>query len=441
MFRTFITAAALVLAALSGSAQAQDRVQAGSLTCDVSAGIGLIIGSQRNVSCTFTPSSPAPIEYYTGTISKLGLDIGVTTGGVMVWLVFAPTNRPVGALQGSYAGASAEASVVAGVGANALVGGSEPHHRAAAVLGAGPGRPQPRGRRRRARPALGALTRRLPNFDAVLPATRPWRPGGFFPSGGTADPRPNVAAPCQSPRFPETILTGPPICGRRYGNGRQRRCKRPEVHCIGGPVPERQDHAARGDPRAHRRDPAPGHGRRRHHGRRRQQGSAPSQDERRGVGRHHDLHGRQLHLHRLPRLGRVRPRHARRAAGGRRRRRGVRGGREEGPATAAHPARARRPEDSRASCSSTRSTRPTQRVRETLQAAAAGLARAAAAAPDPDLEERHHHRLRRSRARARLCLQGARGVRGDRARRRRPRRARRTRASPCWRRSPITTTS
>ena len=124
MFRTFITSAALVLAALTGSAQAQDRVQSGSLNCDVSAGIGLIIGSQRNVSCTFTPSLPGPIEYYTGTISKLGVDLGVTTGGVMVWLVFAPTNRPVGALAGNYVGGSAEASVVAGVGANALLGGS-----------------------------------------------------------------------------------------------------------------------------------------------------------------------------------------------------------------------------------------------------------------------------------------------------------------------------
>ena len=49
------------------------------------------------------PSLPGPIEYYTGTISKLGLDVGVTTGGVMVWVVFAPTSRPVGALQGSFA--------------------------------------------------------------------------------------------------------------------------------------------------------------------------------------------------------------------------------------------------------------------------------------------------------------------------------------------------
>ena len=124
MFRGFVVCAAMLIAALSGSAQAQERVQAGSLTCDVSAGIGLIIGSQRNVSCTFTPSLPGPIEYYTGTISKLGVDIGVTAGGVMVWFVYSPTNRPLGALSGTYVGGTAEASVIAGVGANALVGGS-----------------------------------------------------------------------------------------------------------------------------------------------------------------------------------------------------------------------------------------------------------------------------------------------------------------------------
>ena len=124
MFRTIVMSAALAVAAFTGCAQAQERIQAGSLTCDVSAGIGLIIGSQRNVSCTFTPSMPGPIEYYTGTISKLGIDLGVTTGGVMVWLVWSPTTRPVGGLSGNYVGASAEASVVAGLGANALIGGS-----------------------------------------------------------------------------------------------------------------------------------------------------------------------------------------------------------------------------------------------------------------------------------------------------------------------------
>ena len=47
-----------------------------------------------------------------------------TEGGVLVWGVFAPTSDlRQGALQGDYAGASAQATVGLGVGANALIGG------------------------------------------------------------------------------------------------------------------------------------------------------------------------------------------------------------------------------------------------------------------------------------------------------------------------------
>ena len=99
-------------------------MKAGSLNCDISGGFGLIIGSQRTLNCSFAPTVPGPVEFYVGTLTKFGLDLGVTTGVVMVWLVYAPTNRPAGALAGSYGGATAEASVVAGVGANVLVGGS-----------------------------------------------------------------------------------------------------------------------------------------------------------------------------------------------------------------------------------------------------------------------------------------------------------------------------
>lgn len=116
-----VLALALVLAT---AAPAQERIQAGSLTCDVSAGIGLIIGSQRQVYCNFIPAVPGPIEVYTGSITRIGIDLGVTTGGVMIWVVYSSTNRPIGGLSGEYAGASAEASVVAGLGANVLVGGS-----------------------------------------------------------------------------------------------------------------------------------------------------------------------------------------------------------------------------------------------------------------------------------------------------------------------------
>jgi hypothetical protein len=104
--------------------QAQQRVQTGILTCDVSGGIGLIIGSQKSVNCIFAPSQPGRAEVYQGTISKLGVDIGVTTGGQMIWAVFSPTSAPYGGLAGNYVGAAAEATVAAGLGADVLVGGS-----------------------------------------------------------------------------------------------------------------------------------------------------------------------------------------------------------------------------------------------------------------------------------------------------------------------------
>jgi hypothetical protein len=127
MRRASVGVLILALAAMlfnAPTAQAQ-RIRTGVLNCDVSAGIGLIIGSQRSVNCLFTPDQPGyPQEGYYGTISKLGLDVGVTAGGIMVWGVYADTNRGYGFLAGDYAGASGEATVVAGLGANVLVGGS-----------------------------------------------------------------------------------------------------------------------------------------------------------------------------------------------------------------------------------------------------------------------------------------------------------------------------
>jgi hypothetical protein len=123
---TLIGGLILALAAVSfnsETAQAQ-RIRTGVLNCDVSAGIGLIIGSQRSVNCLFTPDPPGPQEGYFGTITKFGLDIGATAGGAMVWAVYADTSRGYGFLAGEYAGASGEVTIAAGLGANVLVGGS-----------------------------------------------------------------------------------------------------------------------------------------------------------------------------------------------------------------------------------------------------------------------------------------------------------------------------
>ena len=129
MYRTMRLAAALV-AALSGSlglgaqAQAQSGVAVGTLTCNVASGFGFVFGSSRAINCTFAGPG-GRYEHYVGDISKFGVDIGFTQGGILVWTVFAPSaSLAPGVLAGNYVGATASATVAVGVGANALLGGS-----------------------------------------------------------------------------------------------------------------------------------------------------------------------------------------------------------------------------------------------------------------------------------------------------------------------------
>jgi hypothetical protein len=114
------------LATLSVDPADAQRVRAGVLTCDISAGIGFIIGSQKSLACMFAPEPPGPPQVYSGSISKFGLDIGATGGGVMVWAVFTDSIAPPGPgfLAGDYFGATGQVTVAAGLGANVLIGGS-----------------------------------------------------------------------------------------------------------------------------------------------------------------------------------------------------------------------------------------------------------------------------------------------------------------------------
>ena len=103
----------------------QPKERLGTLSCEVAGGVGLLIGSNRAVTCTFKQRT-GKSERYTGTIGKLGLDVGVTGKRYMSWIVVntAPTRVGEGVLAGTYVGASASASVGLGLGANALVGGN-----------------------------------------------------------------------------------------------------------------------------------------------------------------------------------------------------------------------------------------------------------------------------------------------------------------------------
>ena len=121
MLGTAVAVAGLAIASAADAAPSGIRV--GDLTCNVASGWGFIFGSSKDLHCTYRGSN-GHREHYTGTISKFGVDIGYTEGGVLVWGVFAPSSDVrAGALQGDYAGATASATVGVGLGANVLIGG------------------------------------------------------------------------------------------------------------------------------------------------------------------------------------------------------------------------------------------------------------------------------------------------------------------------------
>lgn len=108
--------------AIAAPAQAAG-LKVGVLTCHVASGWGFVLGSSKDLRCSYQPEGRSP-EHYIGTVDKFGVDIGYTESSVIVWGVIAPTSdlKP-GALEGGYGGVTAQASLGLGVGANALLGG------------------------------------------------------------------------------------------------------------------------------------------------------------------------------------------------------------------------------------------------------------------------------------------------------------------------------
>ncbi|MEO4001669.1 DUF992 domain-containing protein [Mesorhizobium sp. CAU 1732] len=128
MKHRIILAATLLAAVVTTPVLAQEGTELGVLDCVIEGGTGFIVGSSKDLNCTFTSadSTLAP-EAYLGVVNKFGLDIGTTGDQLMQWLVLAPTANAYvpGVLAGDYVGASAEATAGVGVGANVLIGGSD----------------------------------------------------------------------------------------------------------------------------------------------------------------------------------------------------------------------------------------------------------------------------------------------------------------------------
>lgn len=117
----------MIGAACTGIAQAQSaKAVVGQLTCVGEGSVGMIISSKETLKCRFVPADGGPSQRYSATITKYGLDLGVTGSKTLIWTVLGSTSAlPDGALYGTYAGVSADASIGVGAGANALVGGSD----------------------------------------------------------------------------------------------------------------------------------------------------------------------------------------------------------------------------------------------------------------------------------------------------------------------------
>jgi Protein of unknown function (DUF992) len=120
----FFFMAALLVAATMTPAAAQSRVEAGVLECHGGGSVSFVVGSVNRFGCVFRPAEGAP-QNFVATISRYGVDVGITQQSILTWVVFAPSQDVgYGSLAGRYVGASAGAVVGIGLSANALVGGS-----------------------------------------------------------------------------------------------------------------------------------------------------------------------------------------------------------------------------------------------------------------------------------------------------------------------------
>jgi hypothetical protein len=116
---------ALALLWSTGSHARPQMFRVGRLVCSSTPRIGLVVGSTQALRCVFHATRPPRQYIYEGRVRRIGLDLGVTSGGVLSWAVIAKNSRiGPGTLRGHYVGASGNVALGLGLGANVLIGGS-----------------------------------------------------------------------------------------------------------------------------------------------------------------------------------------------------------------------------------------------------------------------------------------------------------------------------
>jgi len=125
-FAGFLAASLSAEARTAAPVAPQPMKQAGTLTCTIQPGAGLVIASARAATCVFDhPGADYFSDNYEARLSRFGLDIGVMSGQSIKWAVMTPGGHAYpGMLSGSHIGSSSEAALGMGAGAQTNFSGA-----------------------------------------------------------------------------------------------------------------------------------------------------------------------------------------------------------------------------------------------------------------------------------------------------------------------------
>ena len=125
-FAALAVAAAFATQADARALAPMAPAHAGTLTCNLDAGFGLVLGSFRQVDCSYehlNRRGQMVRESYVGTMKRVGIDLGLTGPQTISWNVITMGGRNrAGMMAGDYKGSSSEASLIAGPGTLTLFG-------------------------------------------------------------------------------------------------------------------------------------------------------------------------------------------------------------------------------------------------------------------------------------------------------------------------------
>jgi uncharacterized protein DUF992 len=103
---------------------ANSRIYIGSLSCNVGGSTGYVLASRKTLDCVFLGKDGIQSAQYTGTIDKVGIDIGYTRAVHTIWRVYSlGSDRGPSDLSGTYVGEQGTVAAGQQAGGNWIYGG------------------------------------------------------------------------------------------------------------------------------------------------------------------------------------------------------------------------------------------------------------------------------------------------------------------------------